>query len=282
MLTRALIVLLVVLNLGVAAWWIWRPEPAARAVDDDLPTGIARLRLLQEADAGTGAAQPVDATRGATAQDDASTPLSALDSAPGATPASAAAQTPAPAPSDPPPTPATAAQTPAAAEQAAQPTAASATAPPPRCYRIGPYPDELARTAALPAIRPYASTMRSREARAAAGRGWRVIVPPAANAETATAMAERIRAAGFSDYFVVRDGADANAIALGRFSSEDRARQHAAALAAAGFPARAEALGDARPQYWVDIIAVADAELAAIRRAAGGPDVRPGECPAPR
>lgn len=274
MLTRALIVLLVVLNLGVAAWWIWRPEPAARALEDDLPTGIARLRLLQEAETGPAGARRVEPPR-----DDAAGSAAVPE-----TTAPAMAQEPVPAPppdtappvTDPSGALASAAETPPVTEPAA------GAPPPARCYRIGPYPDELARTAALPALRPYAGTMRSSETRAAAGRGWRVIVPPAADADAAKAMAERIRAAGFTDYFVVGEGADANAIALGRFSSEDRARQHAATLAAAGFPARAESLGDTRPQYWVDIVALAEAQPAAIRRAAGGPDVRPGACPAPR
>lgn len=269
MLTRALIVLLVVLNLGVAAWWVWRPQPTARAVEDTLPTGIARLRLVQESD--TGSANPkrtAIAGNAAAGTDAPARPATDTDDA---------AQPPTP-----PPAAAAAEQTPVAAEPAPGVEPPATPPPPARCYRIGPYPDELARNAALPALRPYTATIRGREARAAAGRGWRVIVPPAADAETAKAMAERIRSAGFSDYFVVGDGADANAIALGRFSSEDRARQHADRLQAAGFPARAEALGDARPQYWIDIVALPDAELAALRRAAGGPDVRPGECPAAR
>ena len=47
MLIRALIVLLVVLNLGAAAWWLTRPmpEPVAPA---DLPAGVARLQLVDE------------------------------------------------------------------------------------------------------------------------------------------------------------------------------------------------------------------------------------------
>ena len=48
MMQRALIVLLVAVNLGVAAWWIARDPPK----HDDriaLPEGVARLQLLQEA-----------------------------------------------------------------------------------------------------------------------------------------------------------------------------------------------------------------------------------------
>jgi hypothetical protein len=46
MLTRALIVLLVVLNLGVAAWWALRPAP--RVVADTALAGIPRLLLAGE------------------------------------------------------------------------------------------------------------------------------------------------------------------------------------------------------------------------------------------
>ena len=47
MLIRALIVLLIVLNLGAAAWWISRPEPPPPALPAQ-PAGVARLQLLSE------------------------------------------------------------------------------------------------------------------------------------------------------------------------------------------------------------------------------------------
>lgn len=47
MFVRALIVLLVALNLGVAAWWILQSEPASPAPAAQ-PPGIARLQLLRE------------------------------------------------------------------------------------------------------------------------------------------------------------------------------------------------------------------------------------------
>lgn len=46
MLIRATIVLLAVLNLGVAAWWLWRPMPVAASVEQ--PVGVPRLVLLEE------------------------------------------------------------------------------------------------------------------------------------------------------------------------------------------------------------------------------------------
>jgi hypothetical protein len=45
---RALVVLLLMLNLGVAAWWLLRPEPMPAATPP-LPEGVARLQLLSEA-----------------------------------------------------------------------------------------------------------------------------------------------------------------------------------------------------------------------------------------
>ncbi|KRD77300.1 hypothetical protein [Lysobacter sp. Root983] len=47
MLLRALIVLLLVLNLGVAAWW-WQRDSAPAAVPAAAPAGVAPLRLLSE------------------------------------------------------------------------------------------------------------------------------------------------------------------------------------------------------------------------------------------
>lgn len=47
MLIRALIVLLIVLNVGVAVWWISRPEPPLPALPAQ-PEGVPRLQLLSE------------------------------------------------------------------------------------------------------------------------------------------------------------------------------------------------------------------------------------------
>ncbi|MEL1262825.1 SPOR domain-containing protein [Pseudoxanthomonas putridarboris] len=52
MLIRALIVLLIVLNLGVAAWWLTRPEPQPLP-PPEIPVGVARLQLVDESQAPT-------------------------------------------------------------------------------------------------------------------------------------------------------------------------------------------------------------------------------------
>jgi hypothetical protein len=215
---RALIVLLAVLNLGVAAWWLFRPEPAPVAAEA-APSAVARLQLASER--------------------------------PGLRPAPAPQiPTPDPAPGD------NAAVEPAATEPAAAE----------RCLRFGPFADAAALDAARAALAPRALRLRPREEREGGGRGWRVHLPAAADRATADATAERLRAAGFSDLLVVADGAEANSIALGRFTSEARAQAHASALQAAGFAARAEALGEVRTTRWLELAVAAGTDPAALQR----------------
>ena len=47
MIHRALIVLLVVINVGVAAWWISRKSDT-KETPIEMPQGVPRLQLLQE------------------------------------------------------------------------------------------------------------------------------------------------------------------------------------------------------------------------------------------
>ncbi len=87
MLIRALIVLLVVLNLGVAAWWLTRTDPPPPS-PPEIPAGVAILELVDGPQASTAraaavptAAPPAQATPAATASA-ASMPAGALAGAP--------------------------------------------------------------------------------------------------------------------------------------------------------------------------------------------------------
>ena len=91
-------------------------------------------------------------------------------------------------------------------------------------------------------------------------------------------MAQRIAAAGFSDYLVLHEGADANAIALGRYAGEGAARDRVSALVAAGFPARAEPLVDGVPTTWLDIAAAAGFDAARAQAAASATRREPLDC----
>ena len=227
---RASLVLLVVLNLGVALWWALRSDaPPAQA--EEAPSGIARLQLVSERPERRAAST--------------SAPIAA----------STAAPAPVPSPAAPP--------------------------APERCYSAGPFADTAALDAARAALAPMAGRLRSREIRENGGRGWRVYLPAAAQRAAADPNAQRLRAAGFTDLVVVADGAEANSVALGRFSTEARARTHAGALQAAGFAAKAEALGETRSRYWLDLAAGPGFDANQARRAAGGA-LRGTDCAAVR
>ena len=165
MIIRAIIVLLVVLNLGVAAWWLLHDAPPQAVVAQ--PTGVPRLQLLDETLPGAGAA--------------------------GQAQAQVEARSPAAAPARP------------------------AIAMPAGCQ--GP---------------------------AEAGASWRVYLSDPGSPEAAQAMGERIGAAGFSDFLVMREG-EANSIALGLFSTLEGAQRRVESLQAKGFPARCARIAASTP-----------------------------------
>lgn len=235
---RALIVFLAVLNLGIAAWWLLRPDAAPTATED-ASSGVARLQLLSER---PGSGRPL--ARSAPSATTATTVLPPSDAA-----AAAAVKT---------------AETPPAKAQ--------------RCLSIGPFADAAALAAAQTALRPGALRLRSRETREGGGRGWRVYLPAVADRAAANAAADKLKAAGFTDLLVVGDGAEANSVALGRFSGEARAQQHATALRAAGFVAVAEPLGEVRIERWIDLAVAANVDLSAVRRTAGAAQSRAIDC----
>ena len=230
MFARALFVLLLVLNVGVAAWWATRAPPAAPA-SVPLPAGAARLQLLAEAPAGVAAAPP---------------------------PAAAAVS---------------------AADGGALAGSATATATAtPQCFSFGPFTNDQATAAAQARLQPLTRRIVVREVRRGSARRWQVMLPPLASAEAAAATAQRVAAAGFSDYFIIREGTEANAIALGRYGNEAAARRRAAALVAAGFAARAEPLGGA--VTWLDVSAAPGFDPSAAQQRAAAPERRELDCAA--
>lgn len=222
MFARALFVLLLVLNIGVAAWWAMRapPSPPSAVVE---PPGVARLQLVGE----TSVADPRTLT----------------------------------------PAPATV--------QPATALPASTTA---QCLSLGPYGSAEAASAARARLQPLSEHIVAREQPRGPGRGWRVMLPALPDVAQAEAAAERIAAAGFSDYFVVREGSEVNSIALGRYGNEAAARRRVEALVAAGFAARAEAIGGA--VTWLDIRAAPGFDTSAARLLASAPELRTLDCAA--
>lgn len=231
MFARALFVLLLVLNIGVATWWAVRPPPSPPA-SKAAPPGVAQLQLVQDARAPTPTVAPAAATV---------TPEAAVPS----------------------PTPADAVGTGAL-----------------QCFSFGPFSNDQLAVAAQARLQPLTKRIVVRAQRRGTSRGWRVMLPSLPDAAQAAATAERIAAAGFNDYFVVREGTDANSIALGRYGNEATARRRAEALVAAGFAARAEPLGGTIT--WLDISVAPGFDAPAAQRLAAASEYRPLDCAALR
>lgn len=236
MLVRALIILLSVLNLGVAAWWIAH-DPLPPPAPAQVPAGVTRLQLIDE---GVSAHKPVPAPDAA-----ASTPAVPLP-----------------------------------------PAATDAINAPPaqHCFSFGPFASQGAAAAAAAELGPSVQKATTREQAGAAtpARGWRVYLPPLPSLEQAQAVAQRIGAAGFDDFLVVREGAEANSIALGRYRSEEGARKRADALIAAGFAARTAALGEpgAATTAWLDVVADEAFDPRRAQATVAAAQYRKADCPA--
>lgn len=237
MFARALLLLLLVLNAGVAAWWLLRPAPPPVATAS--PPAAPPLRLVGEPPAATATAAPPEI---ATTQRAAPAVASAVPST-----------------MEPSPT-------------AQRDTAASDAT---RCLRLGPFPDDSSLAHAQSMLQPLAARVTVATV-PSPGRGWRVWLPPLADRAAAQALAARIAAAGFSDYYVVPGGDEANSIALGRYGNEGAAQRRQAQLQAAGFAAQAQALGIAT--RWLDIATSTGADDAALRLRSGAGQSRVLDC----
>ncbi|MEG1679428.1 MAG: SPOR domain-containing protein, partial [Stenotrophomonas sp.] len=178
MLTRLLIVLLAILNVGVALWWMApRTEPVAAAPRAE--PGVASLEVLPSPapDNASPAAPSITETRVAAAADAA--PLTAAPAVAAATEAK---------PAELPPTA-------TAAVEAIPAEIKPAEIRPPavvQCASLGPYATQAQAQAALAALGTDAARPRLREVPGKAANSYRVLIAPAATREEALATAKRI------------------------------------------------------------------------------------------
>jgi len=257
MLARSLIVLLVVLNVGVALWWLARGDAAPVPVEAALPDGVARLQLVGEAGA-TPSSTPASASPSVTAGDEPPASETAADDASAPSPEPVVDASPEPASGE------------------TGPAVAAL-----QCYALGPFTDAGKLAAAQRALQPRVARLHVREAPSTARADWRVWLPPQPDRAAAQALVERIVAAGFSDYYIVASGEQANSVALGLYGSEASARRRQSALHAAGFTeVQADAVGDTPPATrWIDVASAAPL-AAADGRALGAAKVEPLDCAA--
>ncbi|KQQ83860.1 sporulation protein [Xanthomonas sp. Leaf131] len=273
MYVRALIVVLIVLNAGVALWWALQPAPAALAAPAQ-PAGVARLELLPNIATGAAAisGQAVAAMSAPGAVPTATSVVLApaqLAPAPAETstkqaaavPSSAAATTAvaetSPVASE---IPATSKVAPKPAQVAVAAAAkASPTVPTPapapvaeRCASLGPYPARADADAALARLRGQATRTSVREDKDAGVSTFRVMLPNVGDRAAAQALVKRIAAAGIGDYYLIAQGDD-NTVALGQYQSRERAERRQASLVAAGFPAQLVPSGTGQSRWWIDV-----------------------------
>ncbi|MBN6152337.1 SPOR domain-containing protein [Xanthomonas sp. AmX2] len=267
MLVRALLVVLIILNLGVALWWATQPQAAPVPAPPSPPPGVATLQLLDAgpAPAASAPAKPalpaVPLSPSVPASD---TPASAaVASVPAA---SVAAATPPPAPA-PAPTP-------------TQPDAAAA---PPVCLSVGPYPDRAAADAAAATLAADLPRARVREVGDSDATSFRVLLPTIGGEDGVKAAVERIVAAGIRDYYPIRQGEEAGAIALGQYRSREGAERRRAELAKAGFNVELiPSGGSGQPRWWLDLRVASAAQAGALRRQLGAARQRSLDCAALR
>ncbi|AOL21105.1 SPOR domain-containing protein [Xanthomonas citri pv. malvacearum] len=297
MYVRALIVVLIVLNAGVALWWALQP-PSAPPSAPPQPSGVARLELLPTATGAGGAVLPAAAHTGSgSAAESASTaPAPSTSTASGLasvpTPATSAVAGPS-TPTSAAPTPATtaAAEAPrSASEAAAKPAngvattaAQSSPAPSPpaaeRCASLGPFAARADADAALARVRWQASRASVREDKDAGISTFRVMLPNVGDRAAAQALVKRIAAAGMGDYYVIAQGED-NTVALGQYQSRERAERRQASLVGAGFPAQLVPSGNGQSRWWIDVRT--SAATSALQGAAGATRQRSLDCAALR
>ncbi|QNH18809.1 SPOR domain-containing protein [Xanthomonas sp. SS] len=278
MLVRALLVVLTILNLGVALWWATQPQTPAPAPMPALPAGVATLQLVQASAAAPQAASAAPAASTAAPPPAVhAAPAPAADvpaaSAPATDAAASSAVTATAAPvtaaaSPPPKTPSV------AAAAAAEPAAAA-----PVCLSLGPYPDRAAAETAVAALGTAAPRPRLREVGDGDATSFRVLLPTIGGEDGVKAAVDRIVAAGIRDYYPIREGDAGNAIALGQYRSREGAERRKAELAKAGFNVDLiPSGGSGQSRWWLDLRTDSAAQATALRRQLGAQRQRALDC----
>jgi len=209
---RAIFLALLLMNLGLFAWYRWyvlpgRVEPAPSAAPGGKP-----LQLMSELSAGDRKAL-------------ASAPV---ESAPAAA-TSPAIVTPMPAAST-------------------SGTAVAALA----CASYGPFPSSDDAAQGLARLKAAGLTANQHVIPGKTKRGYWVYLPPFGTRREADAAADLLRTKGVKDIYVVADEANRNAVSLGVFNQREGAVQREKDIRKLGLkPQMAERFRD-EPRYWLD------------------------------
>lgn len=129
-----------------------------------------------------------------------------------------------------------------------------ASAVPPLCPVIGPWERYADADQTLQALRRAGYQVTVEQVRVALDRLHWVYLPTSESREQALRLLRELQAKGV-DSFVVADGADANAISLGYFSSADSARGLMVKMQTSGYPAEIRETSRESTEYWLRVAA---------------------------
>ncbi|PKM09170.1 MAG: hypothetical protein CVV14_01225 [Gammaproteobacteria bacterium HGW-Gammaproteobacteria-4] len=257
MISRALVAVLLMMNLGVAAWWLWGPGPQQPFARDAAIPGIPVLQLLTERETST---VPVPALSATTNAEPAAMAVESEALVAGVS--TEPAQASAPADTD----AAEAISTEVAAAEAepgsravsagdAEPAVPPA---PQQCYSIGPFAalDDAGRISAL--IESALQRQQVREVRSSEVRGYRVYLPAFPTRQEAMDAARMLQEKGLRDYYVVTAGEQENTVSLGLFRDLANAESRREQVRGFGFEPRLEPRLQELTRWWLDIAVAAN------------------------
>lgn len=119
------------------------------------------------------------------------------------------------------------------------------------CYTIGPLINEPSQERAVGRLRPFASSIRTRQTTADSDRGWWVYLPSNSRAE-AVSLSRELAERGVEDFYVVTSGSLENTVSIGLFQSIENARSRQNRVRALGFDVQIEVRREIIEQFWVD------------------------------
>lgn len=146
-----------------------------------------------------------------------------------------------------------------------------------RCVHLGVFTDASVAQKALDTLRATGAQADAIR-RSRSPRGFNVQIPPLPSTQAATDLQAKLVTAGFTDQFLIREGAQANGIALGRFSTESAARTLQRKLAAAGFAADILPAGPVTSELWLQVAPSNGATPQTLRALAGARQARVEDC----
>ena len=213
---RALLLIFVLANLGIFAWYRWYVLPNSTGPQPAPPLSGQPLKLMSELSAAEKKAVATEAP----------------------TPASA-----------------TVAAAPAATHAAAVPaptTAGIAAAAAQVCASYGPFPSSDAAGLGLSRLKLLGLSASQRAVSGKAKLGYWVYLPPFGSRKEADAAAALLKKRGVADIYVVADEANRNAVSLGVFSQKNFASERVKEIKKLGFHAQMADRFRDEPRYWLD------------------------------